>query len=71
MNAPGLAVAWKRVQGRFRRMAETELGQEQLRASCGELWPLDGEFFVVARERAGYECRACILERRAGYGRGA
>ncbi|WP_296944994.1 hypothetical protein [uncultured Massilia sp.] len=45
-------------------MAETELGEEQVCACCGELWPLDGEFFVVARERAGYECRACLQERR-------
>ncbi len=64
MSAPGMAVAWKRVQGRLRRMAETELGEEQVCACCGELWPLDGEFFVVARERAGYECRACLQERR-------
>jgi hypothetical protein len=56
--------AWKRVRGGFRRTAETELGEEQLCMSCGELWPLDQEFFVVSPRGTSYACRACIKERR-------
>jgi hypothetical protein len=64
MDEHGSITAWKRVNGGFRRMAETELGQEQLCPSCGELWPLDREFFVVSRGGISYECKACIDERR-------
>jgi hypothetical protein len=56
--------AWKRVRGGFRRMADTELGEEQLCLSCGELWPLDKEFFNVSRGGISYECKACVKERR-------
>lgn len=57
--------AWKRLAGRFRRMAVTELGEEQQCASCGELWPFDREFFMVSHGRVGCECRACAQERKA------
>ena len=57
--------AWKRVNGNFRRIAETELGAEQLCMSCFELWPLDQEFFAVSHGRIGYACRACVKENRA------
>ncbi len=56
--------AWKRVRGGFRRMAETELGDEQLCTACGELWPLDNEFFAVSGRGISYACKACIKERR-------
>lgn len=59
------ATGWKRVRGRFRRVAQTELGEEQLCPSCLELWPLDPEFFAVSRGGIGYECRACVRERKA------
>lgn len=64
MDDAGAGTAWKRVRGSFRRMAETELGEEQLCMSCGQLWPLDQEFFVVSHGGIGYECRACLAERR-------
>lgn len=64
MKAQITSTAWKRVAGRFRRMAETELGQEQLCMSCQELWPLDHEFFLVSHNTIGYECKACIQEGR-------
>jgi hypothetical protein len=54
---------WKRIKGRFRRIAVTELGDEQLCSSCGQLWPLDKEFFAAARSGIGYECKACVRER--------
>lgn len=57
--------AWKRVQGGFRRMVETELGEEQFCNSCRECWPLDQEFFLFSRNSVSYECRACIEERKA------
>jgi len=57
--------AWKRVLGGFRRMVETELGDEQLCAGCGESWPLDREFFVFSRSSVSYECKACIEERKS------
>lgn len=56
--------AWKRMKGGFRRIAETELGDEQLCIACGQLWPLDKEFFVVSGRGISYECKACINERR-------
>lgn len=59
------ATGWKRVRGRFRLIAQTELGEEQLCPSCQELWPLDPEFYAEARGGIGYECRACIRERQA------
>ena len=43
-------------------MAETELGEEQLCMACGELWPLDKEFFVVSGRGISYACKACIKE---------
>jgi hypothetical protein len=55
----------RRFRGGFRRLAITELGDEQLCRCCGELWPADGEFFVVRERSLGYECRACIHERRS------
>lgn len=57
--------AWKRVLGGFRRMMETELGDEQYCASCHEFWPLDREFFLFSRTSVSYECKACIEERKA------
>lgn len=57
--------AWKRVLGGFRRMVETELGDEQFCAGCQEFWPLDREFFVFSHSSASYECKACIGERKA------
>lgn len=57
--------AWKRVLGGFRRMLETELGDEQFCATCQEFWPLDREFFVFSHSSASYECKACIGERKA------
>lgn len=54
---------WKRVRGGFRRMAETELGAEQMCMTCKELWPFDKDFFVVSGPRIGYECKACIKDR--------
>jgi hypothetical protein len=64
MGAQCDITAWKRIKGGFRRMAETELGEEQLCMSCGELWPLDKEFFVVSGSGISYACKACIKERR-------
>lgn len=61
----GAQATWRRVMGGFRRMALTELGDEQLCPSCGQLWPMDREFFVVTRAGVSYECKACIQERRA------
>jgi hypothetical protein len=55
----------KRIKGGFRRMLETELGEEQLCCSCGEPWPIDPEFFVVTATFLGYECKACTADRRA------
>lgn len=57
--------AWKRVLGGFRRMLETELGEEQFCAGCEEFWPLDQEFFVFSRSSVSYECRACTEERKS------
>lgn len=63
---PGCAgTAWKRIAGGMRRMAETELGAEQLCLSCHQLWPLDKDFFLVTRSGISYECKACIQERKA------
>lgn len=64
MAEPSDITAWKRISGGFRRVAETELGEEQLCPSCGELWPLDKEFFSVTRSGISYACKACIKERR-------
>ncbi|MYM91648.1 hypothetical protein GTP81_30355 [Rugamonas sp. FT107W] len=58
-------IPFTRVRGGFRRMLETELGTEQLCASCQQLWPVDPEFYVVTATRLSYECRACISERKA------
>lgn len=52
-----------RVAGRFRRIRNTELGLEQLCASCNEPWPMDQEFFQVSRGCVSYECKACVQER--------
>jgi hypothetical protein len=62
--------AWKRVLGGFRRMLETELGEEQFCAGCQEFWPLDREFFVFSRSSVSYECKACIEERKSAAKRG-
>ena len=59
-----MVVFTKRIKGGFRRMAETELGEEQWCGSCGEFWPTDDEFFVVTATSLGYVCKACISERR-------
>ena len=53
-----------RFRGGFRRLAITELGSEQQCCSCGEFWPADEEFYVVRERSLGYECKACISERR-------
>ncbi|OON59893.1 hypothetical protein B0920_21690 [Massilia sp. KIM] len=63
----GARATWRRVMGGFRRMALTELGDEQLCPSCGQLWPMDREFFAVTRSGISYECKACIEERRAAH----
>jgi hypothetical protein len=55
----------QRFKGGFRQLVETDLGQEQLCASCGETWPTDNEFYVVGPTSMTYECKACALERRA------
>lgn len=52
-----------RVAGRFRRIRNTELGQEQLCARCNEPWPMDQEFFQVSQGCVSYECKACVHER--------
>jgi len=54
----------RRYRGGFRRLALTELGNEQQCRRCGELWPADEEFYVVRNNSLGYECKACISERR-------
>ncbi len=54
----------KRVKGGFRRLVETELGEEQVCNNCGESWPADAEFYVVTATSMGYECKACTAERR-------
>ncbi|NRR29400.1 hypothetical protein HSX11_04295 [Oxalobacteraceae bacterium] len=53
-----------RIAGGFRRILQTELGQEQLCACCNEPWPMDQEFFNVSPRGVSYDCRACIQERR-------
>lgn len=55
---------YRRVKGGFRRLVETELGEEQVCASCGESWPTDKEFYVVTATSMAYECKACALERK-------
>jgi hypothetical protein len=57
-------VVYKRIKGGFRRLIETELGEEQVCMSCGEAWPTDKEFYVVTATSMGYECKACTSERR-------
>jgi hypothetical protein len=54
----------RRYRGGFRRLAATEQGDEQQCRRCGELWPADEEFYVVRDSSLGYECKACISERR-------
>jgi hypothetical protein len=54
----------RRFRGGFRRLAITELGNEQQCRNCGEFWPADEEFYVVRNRSLGYECKACISERR-------
>lgn len=68
VDASTATTAWKRINGGFRRMAVTELGDEQLCMSCQELWPLDQEFFLVTGKGVSYECKACIAERHLGSG---
>jgi hypothetical protein len=67
MNAEPSAdrIPLKRVRGGFRRMVDTELGEEQVCSSCRELWPADNEFFTVSAKCISYECRACTSERKA------
>ena len=48
----------------FRRIRETELGQEQLCARCNEAWPMDPEFFAISGTGVSYECKACVNERK-------
>jgi hypothetical protein len=57
-----------RFKGGFRRMIETELGEEQFCGSCCEFWPADAEFFNVTKESMGYECKACQIERKLSRG---
>jgi hypothetical protein len=57
-------VALKRIKGGFRRIIETELGEEQFCGSCREFWPTDGEFFTVSKQCLAYECKACVMERK-------
>jgi hypothetical protein len=54
----------RKSKGGFRRIIETELGEEQYCASCDEFWPTDSEFFSVAGPRLSYVCRACTVERK-------
>ena len=63
MDERAAAIPFRRIKGGFRRMLDTELGTEQLCCSCGELWPVDPEFYVVTATRLSYECRACTSER--------
>ncbi len=62
----GLAAGFEflRIGNGFRRILKTELGQEQLCASCNEPWPMDKEFFNISGCSVGYECKACIKERK-------
>ena len=53
-----------RVGPGFRRICQTELGQEQLCACCNEPWPMDPEFFSVSGSSVSYECNACVRERK-------
>lgn len=55
-----------RIGSGFRRILRTELGQEQLCARCNEPWPMDPEFFNVSGRSVGYECKACVQERKRG-----
>jgi hypothetical protein len=64
------AAVYKRIKGGFRRLIETELGEEQVCVSCGESWPTDKEFYVVTATSMGYECKACTSERRPRGGPG-
>lgn len=54
----------KRIKGGFRRVVETELGEEQFCGSCGEFWPTDAEFFNMSEHCMSYECKACLIERK-------
>ncbi len=54
----------KRIKGGFRRMIQTELGEEQFCGSCREFWPTDAEFFKVSKQSLAYECHACLIERK-------
>lgn len=64
MDEPAAPCELKRFKGGFRRIAETELGEEQRCRSCGEWWPADQEFFLVTATSLGYDCKACLRERR-------
>jgi hypothetical protein len=64
------APVYKRIKGGFRRLIETELGEEQVCMSCGESWPTDKEFYVVTATSMAYECKACTSERRPRGGLG-
>jgi hypothetical protein len=64
MATPHGTVGHTRSRGGFRRLIETELGEEQVCMSCGESWPTDKEFYVVTATSMGYECKACTSERR-------
>lgn len=64
MATPHGTVGYTRSRGGFRRLIETELGEEQVCMSCGESWPTDKEFYVVTATSMGYECKACTSERR-------
>jgi hypothetical protein len=63
-GASSMAGTLRRVKGGFRRMLETELGEEQWCGSCREFWPLDAEFFNASKHSLAYECKACLTERR-------
>lgn len=48
-------------------LMNTELGTERRCNSCGEFWPLDGEFYHRNPKGIGGflgTCRACFAERR-------
>jgi hypothetical protein len=55
---------YKRIKGGFRRIIETELGEEQFCGACHEFWPMDAEFFNVSERSVGYECKACLIDRK-------
>jgi hypothetical protein len=68
VDNPGNVGSLKRIRGGFRRMMQTELGEEQLCGSCGEFWPSDAEFFKMSNRSMVYECKACSIDRKSAPG---